>query len=133
MKKLVLPALPLLLLGIAPAHAQSSVTLYGVLDEALQFVHNANPHNDNLWTLAGSNLHSNRWGIKGSEDLGGGLTAIFQLEAGFDINNGASTEYHTGTKLFGEPAWVGLSDNRFGTLTLRPSVSTSRRATSAIR
>lgn len=117
MKKLLRPVLSLMLLGSGIAHAQSSVTLYGVLDEALQFVHNANPHNDNLWTLSGGNLHSNRWGIKGAEDLGGGLSAIFQLEAGFNINNGASTSYHTGTKLFGEQAWVGLSDNRFGTLT----------------
>lgn len=78
MKARVLVAFPLITLGIATAHAQSSVTLYGVLDKALQFVHNANPHNDNLWALAGGNLHSNRWGIKGAEDLGGGLTAIFQ-------------------------------------------------------
>ncbi|MPW20659.1 porin [Paraburkholderia sp. CNPSo 3157] len=110
--------LPLMLLtGVATAHAQSSATLYGALDDSLQFVHNANPHNDNLWTLAGGNLHNNRWGLKGVEDLGGGLSAIFQLEAGFSINNGASSSYQTGTKLFGGKAWVGLSDNRFGTLT----------------
>lgn len=117
MKNLVLPVLPLILWGIGTAHAQSSVTLFGVLDEALQFVHNANPHNDNLWKLAGSNLHANRWGLKGTEDLGGGLTAIFKVVASFNINTGASSSYQTGSKLFGSEAWVGASDTRLGTLT----------------
>jgi predicted porin len=97
------------------AQAQSSVTLYGVIDEAFQFVHNANAAGNNLYRMQGSNLQSSRWGLKGVEDLGGGLKVLFQLENGFDINNGTAGQ---GGRLFGHQAWVGLTEQRYGTLTL---------------
>jgi predicted porin len=116
MKKLTLSTLSLALLGVAgAAHAQSSVTLYGVIDESFQYVHNADSNNNSLYHLLGGNLQGNRWGLKGQEDLGGGLKAIFQLENGFDINNGRLGQ---GGRMFGRQAYVGLTHDAYGTFTL---------------
>ncbi|WP_395065745.1 porin [Paraburkholderia silvatlantica] len=119
MKRVALSTLSLALLAAAgTAHAQSSVTLYGVIDESIQWAHNtmdANGKNANLVGLAGGNLSGNRWGLKGTEDLGGGLKAIFQLENGFDINTGKLGQ---GGLMFGRQAFVGLTHDQFGTVTL---------------
>jgi predicted porin len=116
MKKIALSGLSLALLGAAGvAHAQSSVTLYGVLDDSIQYVHNANTKNQNFFGMVAGNLQGNRWGLKGSEDLGGGLKAVFQLENGFNPNTGALGQ---GGKMFGRQAFVGLSSNQFGTITV---------------
>ncbi|MCP3725876.1 porin [Paraburkholderia sp. CNPSo 3272] len=121
MKRVALSTLSLALLAAAgTAHAQSSVTLYGVIDESIQWAHNtmdANKANKNLVGLAGGNLSGNRWGLKGTEDLGGGLKAIFQLESGFDINSGKMGKYNGNTAIFGRQAFVGLSHDQFGTVT----------------
>jgi len=114
MKKHVLMLLPVPLSLLASAvQAQSSVTLYGVIDEAFQFVHNANAQGNNLYRLQGGNLQGSRWGLKGTEDLGGGLKAIFQLENGFDVNNGTLQQ---GSRLFGRQAFVGLTHEQYGTV-----------------
>ncbi|WP_164720681.1 porin [Burkholderia gladioli] len=97
-------------------HAQSSITLYGTIDISLSHVGHARGK-DNLWLLGNSsmgNLTGSSWGLKGSEDLGGGLKAIFQLENGFDPGNGQLA----GGRLFGNQAFVGLASERYGTLTL---------------
>ncbi|WP_404990344.1 porin [Burkholderia pseudomultivorans] len=107
-----------LLTGIGAAHAQSTVTLYGVIDESLQFTHNATAAGGNQLGLYSGNLSGSRWGLMGSEDLGGGLKAIFQLENGFDVNNGKMGTYNGTTSLFGRQAYVGLASNQYGTLTL---------------
>ncbi|WP_194383099.1 porin, partial [Escherichia coli] len=68
--------------AIPVAHAQSSVTLYGVIDTSITYVNHAQGK-DNAWMLGNSsagNLAGSRWGVKGTEDLGGGLKALFQLE-----------------------------------------------------
>ena len=115
MKRIALSTLSLALLGAAgAAHAQSSVTLYGLIDESIQYVHNADRSNNNLWNMFSGNLQGSRWGMKGSEDLGGGLKAIFQLESGFDPNTGKSSQ---GGRLFGRQAYVGLSHDAYGTFT----------------
>ncbi|CAG4918133.1 porin [Paraburkholderia gardini] len=114
MKRFALSTLSLALLGTAGvAHAQSSVTLYGVLDDSIQYVSNVGGHS--LWNMAAGNLQGNRWGMKGSEDLGGGLKAIFQLENGFNPNNGALGQ---GNRMFGRQAYVGLTGDSWGTATL---------------
>jgi predicted porin len=104
--------------GIAGvAHAQSSVTLYGVVDTSLTYVSHASG-SKNLWALGNSsygNLAGSRWGVKGSEDLGGGLKAIFQLESGFNPSTGASGQSGA---LFGRQSFVGLASDQFGTVTL---------------
>ncbi|MFP3611806.1 porin [Paraburkholderia sp. SIMBA_050] len=119
MKRLALSTLSLALLSVTGvAHAQSSVTLYGLIDESIQYAHNtvdASGKNSNQVGLVGGNLQGNRFGLKGTEDLGGGLKAIFQLENGFDINSGRLGQ---GGKMFGRQAYVGLTNDSFGTVTL---------------
>ena len=118
MKKIALSTLSLALLSAAgAAHAQSSVTLYGVIDNSLTYVHNASG-NQNMWALgnnSGGDLAGTRWGVKGQEDLGNGLSAIFQLENGFDPSNGRNLQ---GNREFGRQAFVGLSSAQYGTVTL---------------
>lgn len=103
-----------LLCAAHAAHAQSSVTLYGVIDESVGYVHNASGNN-NLTGIVNGNLQGSRWGFLGSEDLGSGLKAIFQLENGFDPRNGQSGQ---GGRMFGRQAFVGLASDAWGTVTL---------------
>jgi len=114
MKKITLSTLSLVLLAAAgTAEAQSSVTLYGVVDDGIQYV--SNNRGSSQVGLADSTLAADRWGLKGVEELGGGMKAIFQLENGFSVNNGSM---YQGNALFGRQAFVGLSSDRYGTLTL---------------
>jgi predicted porin len=94
------------------AHAQSSVTLYGIVDAGLQFVNNAGGHQ--LWQATSGNVQGSRWGLRGTEDLGGGLKAIFVLENGFNIFSGKLGQ---GGDEFGRQAYVGLT-SQYGTITL---------------
>jgi predicted porin len=98
------------------AHAQSSVTLYGIIDEGLMFVNNVGGQGGgHRYTLDATNgIQGTRYGLTGSEDLGGGLKAIFTLESGVNLNNGAFAQ---GGTSFGRQAFVGLSSNTAGSLT----------------
>ncbi|WP_175946257.1 porin [Caballeronia sp. BCC1704] len=109
-------AVSVVLLGSAgSAVAQSQVNLYGLLDTSITYVNNANANGDNLWAMGSGNLLGNRWGLKGSEDLGGGLRAIFTLENGFNPNTGALNQ---GGRMFGRQSFVGIDSAQMGTLTL---------------
>nr|WP_244438959.1 porin [Paraburkholderia dilworthii] len=98
------------------AHAQSSVTLYGIADVGIEYLNNTSAGGSQVRQVSG-NLSGSRWGLKGVEDMGGGLTAVFNLEAGFNINDGTSSQSTRGlganatttSRLFGRQAWVGLS------------------------
>ncbi|CAB3800224.1 porin [Paraburkholderia fynbosensis] len=94
------------------AWAQSSVTLYGSLDAGIAYVSNVGGHSK--WMMEQGNMQPDRWGLKGVEDLGGGLKAIFQLENGFYTNTGAFAKSGT---LFNRQAFVGLSSDKIGALT----------------
>ncbi|AIO44413.1 porin [Burkholderia cenocepacia] len=99
------------------AHAQSSVTLYGVLDAGITYqsnVQTASGQGKSRWSL-GSGIDQSRFGLRGSEDLGGGLKAIFTLESGFNIGNGKFANGNGG--MFNRQAFVGLS-SQYGTVTL---------------
>ncbi|CAG9199245.1 porin [Burkholderia vietnamiensis] len=116
MKKLALSTLSLALLGAAgAAHAQSSVTLYGVIDTSITYIHGNAGQGNNSWSMGSGNLQGARWGLKGTEDLGSGLKAIFQVENGFNSTNGALGQ---GQRMFGRQAFVGLQSDQYGTLTL---------------
>jgi predicted porin len=104
-----LAALPLC--GLA--HAQSSVTLYGMID--LGIVYSTNQLGGHEVQMLNSIAQGSRWGLKGSEDLGGGLRAIFTLENGFTASNGALGQ---GGLEFGRQAFVGIASNNYGTVTL---------------
>jgi predicted porin len=93
------------------AHAQSSVTLYGTLDAALTYT--SNVHGGKQFAL-GNSIDDNRFGLRGVEDLGGGMKAVFTLEQGFNLNNGSQGNQG---KMFSRQAFVGLS-SQMGTVTL---------------
>ncbi|MFM0205425.1 porin [Paraburkholderia fungorum] len=101
----------------AAAHAQSSVTLYGVLDTGIDYVSNqkaASGGKSNVMMESG-NLSTDRWGLRGNEDLGGGLSAVFDLENGFNIDSG---KFSNDGDEFGRQAWVGIASKQWGTLTM---------------
>jgi len=118
MKKTLLAAA--LLVGFAGAvHAQSNVTLYGIIDIGLGYNKIKVPGNNNA---SGSRIgmvdgvqNGSRWGLRGSEDLGDGLRAVFQLENGFSSRNGTLGQ---NDRLFGRHATLGLASDSWGQLDL---------------
>ncbi|WP_213769158.1 porin [Caballeronia sp. dw_19] len=116
MRRLYALALTAVLACSQPALAQSSVTLYGVIDTGVEVFTHASPAGGviaRVPTISGGELPS-RWGLRGVEDLGGDLKAVFQLENGFTPSSGTSL---LGGREFGRQAFVGLS-NRWGQLTI---------------
>ena len=107
------------------AVAQSSVSLYGIADAfvgsgkttSISLGGNGLVISEQRQSVVNSGgLSSSRWGLKGTEDLGGGLKANFVLENGFDISNGAAAG--TAGVLFDRQAFVGLSSNSLGSVSL---------------
>jgi len=96
------------------ASAQTSVTMYGVLDAgvSIQQPSATNSAAGNQTSLQSGISTPSRIGFQGSEDFGGSLRAIFQLEAGLQLNNGDNST--TGT-LFDRASWIGLNGD-FGTV-----------------
>ncbi|MGY2486116.1 porin [Cupriavidus sp. CP313] len=94
------------------ACAQGSMILYGVVDEGLTYNNNAGGHHQ--FGLVSGVIQASRFGLRGSEDLGGGMKALFVLENGFDASSGKLGQ---GGLLFGRQAYVGLSGNH-GTVTM---------------
>ncbi|WP_414719294.1 porin [Trinickia sp.] len=99
-------------LACTPAFAQSSVTLYGSVDDAVTYVNNQKG-SSNVYLRQG-NLYASKFGLQGKEDLGGGTTAIFDLQNGFDLNTGALS---SSGLMFNRQAYLGLQNVRAGTLT----------------
>ena len=96
------------------ASAQNTVTLYGVVDTGLMYVYHS-AGQTNQFLMSTGILSGSRWGLKGSEDLGGGLSTVFQLENGFDSSSG---NFFQGGRQFGRQAYVGLSGkDTWGTVT----------------
>jgi len=102
----------ILVLVSGGAMAQSNVSVYGVLDAGL--VRESGGTAGNVTNLSSGIASGSRLGFKGKEDLGGGLSAVFLLENGFNTDTGAAGQ---GGLLFGRQAYVGLS-GQFGTVTL---------------
>ncbi|WP_322045660.1 porin [Paraburkholderia sp. J67] len=114
MKKISLCALAIAAASFASAaQAQSTVTLYGLIDAGVAYSSNAGGAHQ-FAAMSGA-LNGSRWGLKGEEDLGGGLKAIFVLESGFSVMTGALGQ---NTREFGRQAFVGLSSNQYGSFTL---------------
>ena len=111
MKKIALLAALFLTAGIA--QAQSSVTLYGTLDGSVQYISKANG-TDNVTAFADSAVAASIWGLRGNEDLGGGMKATFNFEGDVLINNGQSNS----AGIFRRAANVGIGSNQFGQLDL---------------
>ena len=97
----------------AGAQAQSSVTIYGIVDSGISYVSNSGGHS--AWIFDTGVPQGNRLGFTGTEDLGGGMKALFRLENGFNLNNGQDSENGT---MFNRQAFVGLKSDQYGALTL---------------
>jgi len=93
------------------AMAQSSVTVYGVLDASTSFTTNENTAGGHQLSMGNGIFEGSRIGFKGLEDLGGGTSAVFDLEAGFSGANGTLSNQG---QLFGSQAWVGLKNSDLG-------------------
>ena len=113
MKKTLVALAALAAVGAVSAQ---SVTLYGKIDTSLVFTDTAGVSTTSL--NAGS-LSGSRWGMTGTEDLGGGLRAVFTLEGGMDTSTAEVGQSTAGMnpKIFGRQAFVGVSGN-LGTLTV---------------
>lgn len=94
--------------AIAPTFAfAQSVTLYGVVDNGVEYVNRVGADHHGLVRMNNlSGTVPSRWGLRGTEDLGGGLKSAFVLESGFAPDSGVSNQ---ASRLFGRQAWVGLS------------------------
>ncbi|SSW70588.1 porin [Achromobacter veterisilvae] len=114
MKKTLLAAA--LLAGFAGvAQAETSVTLYGIIDTGIGYnkVKGPDGYSASRVGMINGVQNGSRWGLRGSEDLGDGLRAVFQLESGFDSGNGNSAQ---GGRLFGRQATIGLASDSWGQL-----------------
>jgi predicted porin len=111
--------------GVAcSTHGQSSVSLYGILDLGVTYVSDAQTGRAGQMLMGGhqfaltdgtsTGTSGSRWGLRGVEDLGGGLNALFVVENGFNANNGTLAQ---GGTEFGRQVYVGLS-NGVGTVKL---------------
>lgn len=112
MRPILSPAALLCLtaLGSASAFAQSGVTIYGIADAGLRRssgVDAAQAASAGSVSALGSGINTtSRWGLRGSEDLGGGLRAEFNLESGMNVDTGAPN-----AKYFDRASVVGLRNN----------------------
>jgi predicted porin len=119
------------------AAAQSSVTLYGRIDQALTYrdpgsnvrafgAGSGSQVGKTAWLLedggGATGLGQSRWGLRGTEDLGDGLRAYFVLESGFSADTGAGNA----TKFFDRQSYVGLGSKSFGDVRLGRQETLSR-------
>lgn len=104
MKKSLIALAVLAVAGVA--HAQSSVTIYGIADAAII------KDKDQATVLRSGGLSSSRLGFKGEEDLGGGLSAVFKLEGGMALDTGTADGFK-----FNRESYVGLAGG-FGEIRL---------------
>lgn len=108
------------------ALAQSTVTLYGVVDTNVEYVNhvgavpvasnqfNRGPAND-VYRMNSGGISGSRWGMRGTEDLGGGLKGLFVLESGFNLDTGTMQQSN---RLFGRQAFVGVQKDGIGQISL---------------
>ena len=111
MKKSLL-ALAVLSAFAGAASAQTSVTAYGIAD--VGFVRNYGDLGPGVSKIDSGIQSGSRLGFKGTEDLGSGLKALFQLETGIAMDTGG---FNQGNRAFGRQSWVGLAGN-FGMVSL---------------
>ena len=149
MKRSLFAVMALSALGTAaPDTWATTVTLYGVVDANVEYVTNIAPGQPTVNPVTGQasvgpghdrvalqsgGMSASRWGLRGVEDLGGGVQALFVLESGFSLDDGKSMQ---GGRLFGRQAFVGLSSSlgalTFGRQYTHLVIHKSRRAIAAI-
>lgn len=102
------------------AFAQSSVTLYGLVDTDIRYVTNVDKKGDSSIGMGNGGLSQSRFGVKGAEDFGQGFSAIFHLENRFYANSGQTDS----AKPFYNTAFVGVRSRQWGELTLGRQTTT---------
>lgn len=102
----------------AGAFAQSSVTLYGILDASVGYVNKANAAGKSAVYMSDSALQSSYWGLRGSEDIGGGLKVNFNLQSDVRTDTGAGN-----ADFFRREANVSLVSATYGELRLGRTMS----------
>ena len=109
----------------ATTSATTTVTVYGLIDAVVRRASNANAAKDSLTSMEDGLITGSRLGFRGTEDLGGGLRAILNMESGFDVGTGASLQGTTvadygqeavSPRFWGREIYVGLGSS-WGTIT----------------
>lgn len=100
------------------AQAQSNVQIYGLIDAGVENVSHSAANGNSVTRVVSGGMNTSRWGLRGTEDLGGGLKAVFQLEGGIFLDTGTQDG-----PLFKRQAIVGL-EGGFGRLVLGRSFTT---------
>ncbi|WP_075256476.1 porin [Herbaspirillum camelliae] len=122
-KKHLAAAVLAALAAAGSAQAQSSVTIYGLVDTGVEYLNNAGPNGAGSVTrMTSGATNTSRIGFRGTEDLGGGLKALFQLENGFKLDNGSFDG--DANQLFNRQSTVGL-EGGFGRVVAGRSYSTT--------
>lgn len=128
-------AMAVISLSGAPVFAQSTLTMYGLLDQAVEWSDGTRNASNNQrgsagWQLVNGISNGSRFGVRGSEDLGGGLKAIFAIETRFNVDNGDTgggrgippnpsdkKSVNDAVKFWNAQSWVGLDSSSWGRLT----------------
>jgi predicted porin len=106
-------------LALSPAvHAQSNVQVYGLIDAGVEYVNHAGPNGGSVERVISGGKNTSRWGFRGTEDLGGGLKAVWNLEGGILMDTGTIDG-----QLFRRQAYVGL-EGSLGRIVLGRSFTT---------
>ncbi len=97
------------------AASAQQITLYGIVDAAVEHISNVGAAGGSITRMPTTSAGlPSRWGMRGTEDLGGGLKTVFTLESGFGSDSGVLNQ---GGRMFGRQAFVGLSGD-WGTVAL---------------
>ncbi|MBY0555691.1 MAG: porin [Burkholderiaceae bacterium] len=110
--------LAILALAAGAAQAQSNVQVYGLLDVGVETANNKSASGATQTSVISGGMNTSRWGVRGSEDLGGGLKAVFNLESGILMDTG-----NMDGVLFKRQANVGL-EGAFGRVIIGRSFTT---------
>jgi predicted porin len=103
----------------AHAQSQTNVQVYGLIDAGVEYVTHAGANGGSLTRVVSGGKNTSRWGFRGTEDLGGGLKAVFNLEGGILMDTGAADG-----NLFKRQANVGL-EGGFGRVVIGRSFTTT--------
>jgi len=104
---------------LSSAHAQTTTQFYGLIDAGVEYVNHAAPDGGNMLKVISGGKNTSRWGFRGSEDLGGGLKAVWNLEGGILMDTGESDG-----AVFKRQAYVGLN-GKLGRLVIGRSFTTT--------
>jgi predicted porin len=112
-KRALYGAISCLAFAATTAHAQSSVTLFGIVDAGITYFSNQGGHSS--WAQTNGVDFPSTFGLSGTENLGGGTQAIFKLASNFKVTNGA---VNIPGEMFSQEAYVGVQDETYGTIKL---------------